>query len=69
MQKQRSIHDSICDLIEMWYDWMMNHKMANDSSLSLSIRRECGTECERLQDKRQKLILEIDEIVDKEWKK
>lgn len=68
MQKLRKIHEPICDLIEMWYDWMRNHKIVNDESVSFSIRRECGMECERLQDKRQRLICEIDRIVGEKWK-
>jgi len=64
---QRKIEDVIEDLIVMWGEWMVNHKIVNDTSISNSDRRVAGLACETLQEYRQKLIREIDDIVEGSW--
>lgn len=64
MQNQRikDFNKLIEELIHVWGSWMKNHYISNDSSLSFSDRRKGGETCEKLQEKRQKLLIQIDEI-------
>tara|TARA_R100000458_G_scaffold9704_2_gene7694 strand:+ start:3150 stop:3368 length:219 start_codon:yes stop_codon:yes gene_type:complete len=64
MQNQRikDFNKLIEELIHVWGSWMNNHYVSNDSSLSFSDRRKGGEACEKLQEKRQKLLIQIDEI-------
>jgi len=59
--KSNNFNNLIEELIHVWGSWMKNHYIANDSSLSFAERRKGGEICEKLQEKRQKLLIQIDE--------
>lgn len=58
------ISNYVEQLTSLWLLWMENHNISNDPSKSFEDRKLAGLECEKIQKKRQQIILDIDKLFD-----
>lgn len=56
------MESKIEELVQCWLDWIKNNSIALNSSANYKERYLAALDCERLINKRYKLIEEIDEL-------
>jgi hypothetical protein len=52
--------ECVCELSEVWIEWLKNYKICCDVNQPAAFRREAGEKCENLMKKRYDLIFTVD---------
>ena len=54
-------------LVELWLEWMINHRLSNNTTKTFRGRRVAGETCEKLQHERQQILTDMNNIIERYW--